>query len=210
MTVVGVAAPTRYRDLTRPRPTIYLPAAQFQMTAEMLVLRTTGSIDTVARTARTAVREIDPDVFVSRVQPFDEMLDAPLAERRFSMLLVTVFGVAALLLATIGLYAVMAASVRQRDREIGIRVALGATADSVRRLIFGEGLWMAGLGACIGGLGAALGARLLESMLFETPALNPAMIVGAALLLIVAAALASWLPVRRATRIDPVSLLQAE
>src|SRR4030095_5679397 len=115
--------------------------------------------------------------------------DLWLSERRFSMWLASLFGLAALALATIGLYAVMAASVRQREREIGIRVALGATAENVRHLVIGEGLWLAMLGAGIGALGAAWAARLVQSMLFETAALNPAMILAAILVLLAAAAL---------------------
>ncbi len=210
MTVVGVATVTRYRELTTPRPTLYVPAAQFQMTAEMLVLRTTGSIQRVTSLARGAIHEVDVDVSVMRVQSFNELLDVPLAERRFSMLLASVFGLAALTLATIGLYAVMAASVRQRDREIGIRVALGATAHNIRRLVFGEGVWLAIVGASIGALGAAWGARLVQSLLFETAALDPAMILAAMVVLLAAAALASFVPVRRATRIDAARLLQAD
>jgi predicted permease len=210
MTVVGVADSTRYRELAKLRPTLYVPAAQFQMTAEMLVVRTTGSIERVTHLAREAIHDVDANVHVMRVQPFNQMLDVPLADRRFSMLLVSVFGLAALMLATIGLYAVMAASVRQRDREIGIRVALGATAYQVRQLVLGEGLRLAGLGAAVGALGAAAGARLVQSMLFETSALDPAMILGAVFVLVAASALASCVPIRRATRIDAVTLLQSD
>jgi putative ABC transport system permease protein len=209
-TVVGVAMPTRYRDLTTPRPTLYVPAAQFQMTAGMLALRTTASLDEVARLTRATVQNIDPAVHVMRVQPFSRMLDSPLAGRRFSMRLAAIFALIALTLAAVGLYAVMAASVRQRDREIGIRVALGASSNTVRRLVFGEGLRLVGIGAAIGAAGAVAGARLMQSLLFETAALNPAAIVAAVLVLVTACAVACYIPVRRATRIDPVSLLNAE
>ena len=186
-TVVGVAMPTRYRELTRPRPTLYVPAAQFQMTAEMLALRTTASLGEVARLTRATVQDIDAGVHAMRVQPFSGMLHAPLAGHRFSMRLAAIFAVAALTLTAVSLYAVMAASVRQRDREIGIRVALGASSNTVRRIVFGEGLRLVGVGAAIGAAGAVAGTRLMQSLLFETAALNP-----------------------RATRIDPLSLLHAE
>ena len=209
-TIVGVAMPTRYRELTRPRPTLYVPAAQFQMTAEMLALRTTASLDEVARLTRAAVQDIDAGVHVMRVQPFNGMLDAPLAGHRFSMRLAAVFAVVALTLTAVGLYAVMAASVRQRDREIGIRVALGASSNTVRRIVFGEGLRLAGIGAAIGAAGAVAGTRLMQSLLFETAALNPPMVVAAVLILLTASVAACYIPVRRATRIDPLSLLHAE
>ena len=209
-TVVGVAAQTRYRELTGPRPTLYLPAAQFQMTAEMLVLRTTASLDLVASLSRDGVRAVDPDVHVMRVAPFAEMLERPLARPRFNAFLLSIFGVAALMLSTIGLYAVMAAYVRQRGREIALRLALGATATSVRRFVLSEALRLAGLGAVIGLAGAAIATRLLRGMLFEVHPLDPSTILGAALLLIAASALASYLPVRRATRVDAMAMLRSE
>ena len=209
-TVVGVAMPTRYRELTRPRPTLYVPAAQFQMTAAMLALRTTASLDHVGRLTRAIVQDIDAGVHVMHVQPFSGMLDAPLAGPRFSMRLAATFAILALTLTAVGLYAVMAASVRQRDREIGIRIALGASSNSVRRLVFGEGLRLAGAGAAIGAAGAVAGARLMQSLLFETAALNAAMVVAAVVVLLTACGAACYIPVRRATGIDPLSLLHAE
>ncbi len=209
-TVVGVAMPTRYRELTRPRPTLYVPAAQFQMTAAMLALRTTASLDHVGRLTRAIVQDIDAGVHVMHVQPFSGMLDAPLAGPRFSMRLAATFAILALTLTAVGLYAVMAASVRQRDREIGIRIALGASSNSVRRLVFGEGLRLAGAGAAIGAAGAVAGARLMQSLLFETAALNAAMVVAAVVVPLTACGAACYIPVRRATGIDPLSLLHAE
>ena len=116
---------------------------------------------------------------------------------------------AAWLLAAIGLYALMGASVRQRYTEIGIRVALGATASDVRRLVVGEGLRLAGFGAAIGLVGAAAASRVARSLLFEVHWLDPASMVAAALLLVTASALASYLPARRATSVDPAVVLRA-
>jgi putative ABC transport system permease protein len=138
------------------------------------------------------------------------MLDAPLARPRFNALLLSIFGIAALLLSTIGLYAVMAAYGRQRDREIALRLALGASATVVRRFVLGEALRLAGLGAVIGLAAAASAARLLRGMLFEVHPLDPSTILGAASLLIAASALASYMPVRRATRLDAVAMLRSE
>ena len=208
-TVVGVAANTRYQDLRRPRPTLYLPAAQFQMTAQMLALRTTASLDLVASLARDRVNAVDPDVRVIRVAHFTEMLDEPLARPRFNAFLLTVFGIAALLLSTIGLYAVMATYVRQRDREIALRLALGATPMAVRGFVLAEALWLAGLGAVIGLAGAAGATRLLRGMLFDVDPLDPSTIIGAALLLMAASVLASYVPVRQATRVDATAVLRS-
>ena len=209
-TIVGVAAETRYRELTSPRPTLYLPAAQFQMTATMLVLRTTASLELVASPARDRVRDVDPDVQVMRVAPFTDMLNRPLARPRFNAFLLSVFGIAALLLSTVGLYAVMAAYVRQRNREIALRLALGASAARLRHFVLAESVRLAGLGAVIGLAGAAAATRLLRGMLFEVDPLDPATMIGAALLLIAAAALASYVPVRRATRVDAVAMLRSQ
>ena len=207
-TVVGVAASTRYRELARPRPTIYLPAPQFLETAQVLVLRTTAPLDRIAALARSQVSAVDPDVQVMGVAPFSQMLDRPLARPRFNAFLLSLFAVTALLLATIGLYAVLAASVRQRDRELAIRVALGATPMGVRRLVVGEALWLAGVGASIGLVGATAATRIVRGMLFEIRALDPPTLVGAALLLIVASGAASYWPARRATRVDAVAMLR--
>jgi putative ABC transport system permease protein len=209
-TVVGVAAPTRYRELANARATLYLPAAQFLMTARMLVLRSAAAVDLVASLSRDQIRAVDPDVQVVRVAPFGEMLAGPLARPRFHAFLLTVFGVTALVLAAVGLYAVMAAFVRQRDREIGIRVALGATSAHVRHLVLGEALRLSGFGAIAGLAGAAAATRLVRGMLFEVDALDPSTLLGAALLLVATSVLASFLPMRRAARLDPATILRSE
>jgi putative ABC transport system permease protein len=208
-TVVGVAAPTRYRELTDPRPTLYLPSEQFIVSARTLVMRTDAPLALVASAARERVRHVDPDVQVVEIAPFAALLDAPLARPRFNAFLIGAFGVAALLLATVGLYAVMAAYVGQRSREIAVRMALGARASDVRRLVLGEGLRLAGLGAAIGVTGAIATTRLVRGMLFGVQPLDPASIVSAAVLLVAVAALACYLPMRRATRVDPVVTLRA-
>jgi ABC-type antimicrobial peptide transport system permease subunit len=145
-----------------------------------------------------------------RVAPFTEMLDHPLSGPRFNAFLLGIFGTVALLLAATGLYGAMAAHVRQREREIAVRMALGATASGVRRFVLAEALRLAGLGAVIGLAGAALCTRLLRGMLFEVDPLDPFVLAGAALLLIGASAVASYLPARRATRVDAVATLRAQ
>ena len=209
-TIVGVAAPTRYRELDKPRPTLYLPAAQFQMTARMLVLRTSATVDRIASLARDAVRSVDADVQVVRVTPFAEMLAVPLARARFNALLLTTFAVTALLLAGIGLYAVMAAHVRQRERELAIRLALGATGARLRRLVLGEALRLAGAGVIAGLAGAAAATQLLRGLLFGVHPLDPASLAGAALLLVTVSAAAASIPAWSATRRDPAAALRAD
>ncbi len=209
-TVVGVAARTRYREVASPRPTLYLPAAQFQMTATMLVLRTTASIDLVASAARERVGTVDPRVRVMRVVPFVEMLERPLARPRFNAFVLSLFSAVALLLSAVGLYAVMAAFVRQRDREIAVRLALGATTRTVRRMVITEAVRLAGVGAMFGLAGAIVSTRLLGGMLYEIDPLDPMAIAGSALLLIGVSALAAYVPAWRATRIDAATMLRSQ
>ena len=134
----------------------------------------------------------------------------PLAWPRFNALLLGIFAVAALLLSAIGLYGVMAASVRQRQSEIGVRLALGATAGDVRRLVLGEGLRLAVAGAIAGLVLAFAATRVLRGLLFETEPLDPVSLGAAALVLVGAAIVATWLPARRAMRVDPIEVLRAQ
>jgi len=207
LTIVGVAGATRYRDLAEPRPTLYLPAAQFLVTAQILVLRVSEGIDVVPA-ARDRIRSIDRDVLTLGVRPFRRLLDAPLARPRFNAWLSSLFACAALLLSSIGLYAVMAAHVRQRDREIALRIALGADPSSVRGLVLRETGWLAGSGASLGLAASVVVTRVVSGMLYGVDALDPTTLIGAALLLVAAAVLASYLPMRRASRVDAVAVLR--
>jgi putative ABC transport system permease protein len=143
------------------------------------------------------------------VAPFTEMLARPLARPRFNAFLIGIFGLAALLLATVGLYAVMAAYVRQRDAEIGVRLAMGATAADVRRLVLGEGLRLAGFGALIGIVAATAASRFLRGLLFEVEPLDPISMAAAVVLLVGVSMIAAYVPARRATRVDPIAALRA-
>lgn len=209
-TVVGVAAPTRYRELANPRPTLYLPAAQFQMTATMLVLRTSAPLELVVTLARDRVRRVDRGVQVMRVAPFRTILGGPLARPRFNAFLLSIFAVSALLLSMIGLYAVMAAYVHQRDREIAVRLALGATGARVRRFVLGEAMKLAGAGSLAGLAGAVIAGRVLRGVLFEVDPLDPRHIAGAAFVLLLASYLVCYVPARRATRVDASATLRGE
>lgn len=207
--IVGIAAGTRYRTVTSPRPTLYLPAAQFQMTATMLVVRTTASLELLTSIAGDRLRALDPELRIMRIAPFTALLDQPLARPRFTAFLLSIFAITALLLATVGLYAVMAAHVRQRGREIALRLVLGASVGGVRALVLSEAVRLAGLGAVIGVGCAIAGARLLRGMLFEISPIDPPSIAGAALLLFGAGLLAAYGPVQRAARADVATVLRS-
>jgi putative ABC transport system permease protein len=208
-TVVGIVKATRYRELAVARPTLYLPAPQFMVSAEALIVRTALPPAALADLARDTVQSVDPNVRVMSVVPFRELLDAPLARPRFNAFLIGIFAVASCLLAAIGLYAVLAAYVHQRQSEIGIRITLGATPSAVSRVVLAEGLRLSGIGAGIG-LAIAVGAtRVLRGLLFSVDPLDPASLLGAAALLVGASALACYLPARRAAGVDPASLLRA-
>jgi putative ABC transport system permease protein len=209
-TVVGIARTTRYRELAEPRATLYVAAAQFVDGAGSLAIRTRVPVEAIAGAVRDRVRHADPDVMVTRMDPFSTYLARPLARPRFVAWLSNIFGAIALLLAAIGLYGVMAAFVRQRTREIGVRVALGATARDLRRLVLGEAARIAGAGALIGLLGALGTSGLLRGLLFGVEPIDPVTLVGATVVLIATAAIACYLPVRRATRVDAVALLRAD
>jgi predicted permease len=210
LTVVGVAATTRYRELATPRPTLYVPAEQLMITAALLAIRTSATPGLVAGAVRDAVRTVAPDVRVLRVSPYAEYLRQPLAAPRFNALLLGAFAAAALLMSSIGLYGVMSASVRQRHAEIGVRLALGATAAGVARLVVREGLRLALFGAIVGLTLAFTVTRVLRGLLFEIEPLDPVSLFGAAAILVAAALVATYLPARRATRVDPVEVLRAE
>jgi predicted lysophospholipase L1 biosynthesis ABC-type transport system permease subunit len=176
--------------------------------ARMLAVRTTASPDVVAAVAREHVRAIDPDVRVARVAPFTQFLDLPLARPRFNTWLVGTFAIAALFLATVGLYAVIGAHVRQRDRELGIRLALGATTADVRNLVLGEAVRVAGTGAAVGLVGALATTRLMRGLLYEVDPLDLPTLAAATLLLIAASLLAAYGPSRRASRLGLASMVR--
>jgi predicted permease len=207
-TVVGVVEPIRYRDLAVARPTLYVPAVQFIETPQAYLMRTSVPPAALAPVVRERVEAVAPRARVMAVVPFRQYLQVPLARPRFNAFVIGAFAAASLLLAAVGLYAVMAASVRQRHGEIGIRVAVGATARDVRALVLGEGLRLAGVGALLGLALSLAVAQALRGLLFSVHPLDPVSLAGAAGLLVAAAALACVLPVRHATRVDPLVVLR--
>jgi predicted permease len=193
-------------------PFMQLPEKLMPMVADSVavVLRTEGDPTAVMGSVRGAVEEIDPREVIYNVRTMDEVVSSSFAARRLSMLLLSVFAALALMLACVGVYGVISYLVGQRTHEIGVRMALGAERSDVLRLVIGHGARMAFVGVAIG-IGAALGlTRLMANQLFGVSAHDPLTFAGVAMLLIVVAVAASYIPARRAMRIDPMIALRYE
>jgi predicted permease len=211
-TVVGVVADTRYRDLRQPQPTIYFPLAQsgFPFAPTNLLIRTRGEPATAVSAIRRAVAEAAPGVVVSSASLFATHLEGPLAQPRFNAVLLAVFATAAVTLAAVGLSGVMMTMVGQRTRELGVRMALGATERDIRALVVGRGLAIAIVGAIVGLGGSVAANQLISSLLYEVSPADATTLAAVAILLLSVAVVATFLPARASTRIDPVVALRAE
>ena len=212
LTVIGVVGDVREASLEKaPRPTIYVnyrqrPQATYQFSA---VVRTAGDPASVIASARKIVRDLDPDVPPS-TSSFTAIFAASTSGRRFNLVLFGIFAGTALLLAVAGIYGVLAYSVARRTREMGVRMALGASAGNVMRLVLGQAAVTTGIGVLLGVVGSFILMRFLQSMLYEISAADPMTFAGVALLLIGVALLAAYLPARRATKVDPIVALRYE
>jgi putative ABC transport system permease protein len=188
----------------------YEPFAQHPGTALTFVLRTAGPVPGLAAAIRSTIYALDPEQPVARIRPLADYVAQSIARQRFAMLLFAVFSAVAVLLAAIGIYGVMAYAVSQRANEIGIRMALGAQSGDVLRLVVGQGGRLVGLGLLVGVAAALATSRLLESMLFGVCARDPATFLAIVALLALVAAVACLLPARRASRVDPMTVLRSE
>ena len=210
-TVVGVAANSRNLGLdTEPAPLFYLPFHYFPLQFMALVARSPGGAGAVASAVRAEIRAIDPELPVERARPLSEVVHDSVAEPRFRTMLLSGFAVTALLLAAVGVYGLISYSVAQRTREIGIRVALGARPRQVVNPIVREGMTLAAIGVALGLAGSVVATRLLASFLFGVEATDPLTFAAVAGLLLGVALLASYIPSRRALRVDPLTALKVE
>jgi predicted permease len=210
-TVVGVISDTKeYSAEKEPPIAVYYPAEQVIARNMYLVIRTTS--DPVPMTAAIVkeIQAVDPEMPVYDVGSMDQRLYGSLARQRFSMFLLGVFALIALILAAIGVYGIMAYSVSQRTHEIGVRIALGARPDAILRLVIRQALILAALGIAIGLVGAFALTRVMSGLLFGVSATDLLTFVITSLLLGSIALMASYIPARRAAKVDPITALQHE
>jgi putative ABC transport system permease protein len=211
LTIVGIVPNVKNRKLDEEAwPYVYRPYSQWVRRETMLVVRSEIDPTTIAGGIRNEVAKLDPELPLSRVSTIRQAMDRSLVTTRLTNWLLAGFAATALLLALTGIYGVMSLNVANRRNEFGIRLALGAQATNVLRLILGQGLRLAVVGVAIGLLAAIAFTRLLQGLLFGISASDPLTFVVIAVLLVGVALLACWIPARRATKVDPLEALRQE
>jgi len=208
--IVGVVADSRADGIDQaPMHTLFQADTQSFVPSTLLV-RTAGMPDGLAPRVIETIRQLDPNRPIDHVQTLEEIRDETIAPQRLNATLIGLFAGLALAIATVGVAGVLAFSVSQRTNELGIRVALGAERGTILRMILGEGVAMALIGLVVGGAAAVPLSRLLNGLLFGIEPADPPTIVMAAMLLLVVAIGAAWVPARRATAVDPMTALRGE
>jgi putative ABC transport system permease protein len=211
LTVVGVCADSRNDGLdAEPQPVMYIPYQAFTLPFMNLVVRSERGSDAIGSAVRAEVRRLDPELPIDRVRPLDQIVNESVAEPRFRTLLLGAFAITALILAAIGVYGLISYSVAQRTREIGIRVALGARPAQILGPIIREGMTLAIIGVTLGLIGSLTATRVIAAFLFGIDATDPLTFSAISLLLLGVALVASYIPSRRALRVDPLIALRAE
>jgi putative ABC transport system permease protein len=212
-TIVGIVGDVRHRGLDKPvEPQVYVPQAQWVWaeTLMTLVVRAAGDPLALAGAVRGVIRDVDPAQPVTDVGSYSDVVAASTSTRRFVAGVAAVFAALALLLAVVGLYGALSVTVAQRRTEIGIRLALGARAEAIRRMVFLNGLRPVVVGAMVGGAAALVALRGMTGLLFEVTPADPAALASTLALLLAAGAVACVVPAWRASRIDPAQSLRAE
>jgi predicted permease len=209
-TVVGVARDARIRSLREPVLEAYVPWRQANFWQFNFAIRTTGPLASVLPALKRELHAVEPQLSMWDAKSMDEFLAKPLAQPRMSALLMVAFGGAALLLAAIGLSGLMASIVREQTREIGIRMALGAEPERLRREVLQHALAVTGAGAVVGVVAALVASRLVAKLLYEVSPTDPVSLVTASAVLLVVVLVAAYVPARWATKVDPASALRAD
>ncbi len=208
--VVGIAENMKFGDLGDDESMqMYVPATQSRTTGGIIV-RTPGDPRAIAQPLRREVQQLLPGMGYASVKPLTSVLDPVIRQWRLGATMFTIFGALAMLLAAVGLYGVIAYDVAQRMREMGVRVALGAQAADIRRLVLWQGIRVTALGVTVGAIVAFVTVRYVEKLLFDTPAHDPVAFGAAVGTILLVAVVASLIPARRATRVDPVVALRTE
>jgi hypothetical protein len=209
--VVGVVGDVRHIGLSRePSPEIFRPLTQTFMFPMAMVARTQGPPEQIAAAVREIAYEIDPVVPVAEMQPYTTLIAGTLGRPRLVSVLLTVFAAAGLALGLIGVYGVVAYGVRQREREIGIRLALGAQPSTMARSVVAQGLWHSAAGVALGVPAALLLSRVMASLLFGVTTHDPLTFAALPILIVAVTSLACYLPARRAARVDPVVAIKQD
>jgi len=212
-TIVGVVGDVKQQSLAGIQSdAVYLTPRQFQIAddAMSLVIRTTGSATALLPAVKNAIWSVDKEQPVVRVATMDSLLSGTAAERRFALVLFEAFALAALVLAAAGIYGVLAGSVAERRREIGVRTALGASRGSILALVVRQGMTLSGLGVVIGLAGAVAASQAISAMLFRVSRLDPVTYLAVIALLLGVSAIACAVPARRAASVNPIEALRAE
>jgi putative ABC transport system permease protein len=214
MTVVGVVADVKHSGLDQPvDPAVYTPfpqSTEIWRSFMTLAIRTQGASSGLVEEVKKQVWSLDGQIPVSDVHTMDELMAVSLAQQHLNMLLLGLFAALALLLAAVGIYGMMAYRVGQRMHELGLHIALGAQRRDVLRLVLGDVAQLASLGIAIGVAGAFALTRLMTSLLFEVKPTDPATFAIVAIVLAIVALAASYVPARRAMRVDPMVALRHE
>jgi len=209
--IVGVVDNVKQTSLDEePTPQVYVPESQISSPQLTVVMRTAGDPSAALPALRRELKALSPSATVNHVSTFHDVVENSLARQRFSMTLIGVFAACALALALVGLYGVIALLVAQRNREIGVRLALGAAPGDVVRMMTFEGSRLAVIGVIVGVVGALALTRVLAAMLYNVSTTDPLTFAGAALLILVVSTAAAFLPARRVARVDPTVTLRAD
>jgi len=209
-TVIGVAADARINDLKRNAAVFYLPLWDYPPFVPVFMVRSSRSVQALGPEMRQAIWSVDPDISIPTITSLEEMVDESVATERFQTVILSSFGGAALLLAVLGIYGVLAYSVSLRTQEFGIRMALGSSKQELTRLVLLDASWPMAVGLYLGVLGVAVATRWVRSLLYETSPVDPWTIGLSLAILSIAALLASLLPAREAMSIDPMRVLRGE
>ncbi|HSL55525.1 MAG TPA: FtsX-like permease family protein [Pyrinomonadaceae bacterium] len=209
--IVGVIGDVLHNGLhAEPRAEMFVPHQQSASAHMTFLVRTTTEPGSQLAAVKRAIREVNPNQTFARTATMEELVADSLKERRFNLFLLGLFAAIALLLATIGIYGSISYSTRQRTNEIGVRIALGAQSRDVLRLIVGQGIWLALIGVAIGLGVALLLTRAIRSFLFGVSPTDPLTFLAISVLLLLTALIASLIPARRATKVDPLVALRNE